>query len=228
MTNPSFSFYFVTFIDILGFSLMVKNDCEANDKNEYLSKLFKIHNNTKRLKRRKSLKIFQFSDSIIITSPYDKSFFKKYLSIIAKTQIDLFHEGILTRGGISFGKHFEREDFIFSNGLIDAFFLEQKKAINPRIVVSNDLINLIYPNKLLPRDVPILKENDEEFFLDYFKIGSPDRIKLILEKKLNESKSKNLSVRNKIDWLINYFNFKFPQSKIHLNSRFLNLDNPIY
>jgi hypothetical protein len=64
----------------------------------------------------------------------------------------LLMHNIYVRGGVSLGFHFENENTIFSKGLLNAHSIETKRALYPRIVVDNELINKI---KLLIRDRPI-------------------------------------------------------------------------
>jgi hypothetical protein len=137
--------HFVAFLDILGFSNMVKFDFESSSQYKtYLNKLFQIYNYTSKLHDSNlDLNVMQFSDSIVLSVPFSKEFFSSFISVIAKYQYDLFCEGILCRGGIAYGKHFFQEGFLFSNGLIDAYKIESETAKHPRIVVSTDLIELI-------------------------------------------------------------------------------------
>jgi hypothetical protein len=223
-------FYFISFIDILGFSNMVKSDFESSSKNmTYIKKLFNIYNYTSNLKESiLGLKIIQFSDSVVLSVPYSEELFSQFISIIAKYQYDLFCEGILCRGGIAYGKHFLHEGFVFSNGLIDAYRIESDVAKYPRIVVSDDLINLIYKNGEIDKSVPLIKENDGLFFVDFLEgrdlIASSENLKSILDM----NKSSSVSIKEKQRWLTEYFDFKASQSNVLVNNfgqpRFLKLN----
>ena len=80
-TYSSLEFYFVAFLDLLGFSDMVKFDCESPSGSElYMKKLFDIHEQT--LKNHKSntgLEIVQFSDSIVLAMPFFKDNFQSFI-----------------------------------------------------------------------------------------------------------------------------------------------------
>lgn len=207
-------FHFIAFLDILGFSNMVKSDFESPFQNKtFFTKLFKIYNYTSSLHESSmGLSIIQFSDSIVLSVPFSEDVFSQFLSVIATYQYDLFREGIICRGGIAYGKHFLQESFLFSNGLIEAYRIESEIARYPRIVVSTDLIDLIYKNGETDKNIPLIKENDGLFFVDFLKdmdlVESSTYLKLILD----SNKSSNVSVKEKHRWLTEYFDYKVSES----------------
>lgn len=207
-------FHFIAFLDILGFSNMVKSDFESPSQNKtFCNKLFKIYNYTSSLHESSmGLNIIQFSDSIVLSVPFSEETFSQFLSVIAKYQYDLFCEGIICRGGIAYGKHFFKEGFLFSNGLIEAYRIESEIAKYPRIVVSTDLIELIYKNGDIDKDIPLLKENDGLFFVDFLEDRDLIESSIYLESMLNTSKSSNVSVKEKQRWLTEYFDSKVSES----------------
>lgn len=161
--------HFVAFIDLLGFSDMVKHDCENPEHaHKYIDKLKNTHNSTKELKDKiENLQLIQFSDSIVLALPFHKENFSKFSKLVSDYQYSLLSSGILCRGGISYGMHHFEDDFLFSNGLIHAYLIEKDTSKTPRIVVSSDLIDLIYPEKQdIPREL-MIKENDGTYFLNY-------------------------------------------------------------
>ena len=69
---------------------------------------------------------------------------------------------------------------IYSEGLINAYNLEIKKAIYPRIVIDEKVINWINENTILAKIINkfILKSSDGICFLDYLellKVRRPDQ-----------------------------------------------------
>ena len=193
---------------------MVKSDCESpNNSEKYMDNLFEIYEHTKNLQNvRSELDIIQFSDSIVLTMPFSKDQFPFFIQIISKFQYDLFCKGIICRGGIAYGKHFAKEGFLFSAGLINAYNIEREIARYPRIVVSNDLIELIYKNGIFVEDVQLLREYDNAFFVDFLENTdlneAADKLNLILEK----NEPTNTSIKEKQRWLSEYFDFKASQS----------------
>ncbi len=191
---------------------MVKHDCESANSNEFLIKLFDSYKSTKELNvDNPRFDLMQFSDSIVFSMPYLKENFPIFVRIISNFQYDLFKQGLTCRGGVAYGKHFSNDGFVFSNGLIEAYKLETEHAKYPRILVSNDLLDLIYIEPEAD-DIPLLREDDNEVFVDYFDNNDLAEIKRHLEIILDEVPSINPSLKEKRKWLKEYFDFKRDQS----------------
>lgn len=214
--------HIVAFIDLLGFSSMVSHDCEKPEgEQKYISKLFDIHKKTKEISTDlPGMSLTQFSDSVVLSVPYSVDNFNSICQIISEFQYDLLCSGILCRGGVSYGKHFSTEDFLFSHGLIDAYNIESKLAINPRVVISKALIELVFGNISQVDSELLIKESDGLFFLGYLNGHSADENKNSLEQVLPDQLSENPSIRAKQIWLIDYFNNKYPENKIRESNRF--------
>ncbi|WNY28970.1 hypothetical protein MmiEs2_11830 [Methanimicrococcus stummii] len=202
--------HFVAYIDILGFTDMVKNDFLINPKNPlYITKLYDFHKSMQSLITNESEDIgfIQFSDSIVISTEYDKSKFVNFVKLISKFQYDLFCEGIFCRGGIAYGKHFFENNFMYSHGLIEAYIIENEISINPKIVISSDLFELLYPYNNVDSNLCVLKDEDGTIFIDYLKnYDSADCDKILSAVTLR--KNTNPKVISKYRWLNRYINFK--------------------
>lgn len=220
--NLSLKTHIVAFIDLLGFSSMVSHDCEKPDgEQKYISNLFDIHTKTKEISASlPGMSLTQFSDSVVLSVPYSVDNFSSLCEIISNFQYALLCSGILCRGGISYGKHFSTEDFLFSHGLIDAYNIESKLALNPRVVISKALIELVFGSAGNVNSELILEENDGLFFLGYLNGESAADNLVVLENILPEKLSENPSIRAKQIWLIDYFNNKYPENKIRESRRF--------
>ena len=216
--------HIVAFIDLLGFSAMVSHDCEKPDgEQKYISKLFDIYKRTKEISLGlPGMSVTQFSDSVVLSIPYSEDNFTSICKIISDFQYELLKSGILCRGGISYGKHFSTEDFLFSNGLIDAYHIESKLAQNPRVVISKSLIDLVFGSGNNIESQIIIKENDGLYFLDFLNGKTIDENKEALEKVLPHKLSENPSIRSKHLWVIGYFNSKYPNNIIREENRFSN------
>jgi hypothetical protein len=214
--------HIVAFIDLLGFSSMVSHDCEKPDgEQKYISKLFEVHKKTKEISTHlPGMALTQFSDSVVLSVPYSTDNFHSMCKIISDFQYDLLCSGILCRGGVAYGKHFSTEDFLFSHGLIDAYGIESKLALNPRVVISKALVELVYGNTCDANSEMLIKENDGLFFLNYLNADSLEKNRSILERVLPQQLSENPSIRAKQIWLIDYFNCKYPENKIRETARF--------
>lgn len=214
--------HIVAFIDLLGFSSMVSHDCEKPEgEQKYISKLYDIHKKTKEISARlPGMTLTQFSDSVVLSVPYSVDNFSSICQIISSYQYDLLCSGILCRGGVSYGKHFSTEDFLFSHGLIDAYNIESKLALNPRVVISKALIELVFGSVVNVNDQLLLEESDGLFFLGYFNGETIAENQRALEKILPDKLSENPSIRAKQIWLIDYFNSQYPENKIRESHRF--------
>ncbi|WP_455806973.1 hypothetical protein [Pseudomonas fluorescens] len=198
--------HFVAFLDILGFKALVDMEVRSGS-GEHLEKLLRCHQKCAEIfKPDPSLSIIQFSDSIVISRPYDASQFVPFVTSIAEYQRYLLDEKLLCRGGVAVNQHFTNGTFTFSAGLIDAYNVESKSARYPRVVIAPDVIDLIFPDS--SPSVEIVKEDDGLYFIDY--IGATkDRKPRLLKKAIREivdslKTSENSSIREKGIWLANY------------------------
>lgn len=163
----------VAFIDILGFKEIIKQSERNNEKIQLLYQTLQFLKkrespdkwNLKFIEieedaQKRGLKSFEienltmcncFSDSIVVSV---KSNFNN-INELASTLIanlayigaHLITEGILIRGGITYGKLIHLDNgIILGQALIDAYQLETNSAKYPRILLSNQLIQkLNYP-----------------------------------------------------------------------------------
>ncbi|MCV2216943.1 hypothetical protein [Thauera sp. Sel9] len=207
--------HFVAFIDVLGFSDMVRHDCESSDSPKYLDILYKAHNRASLIFGKDlDAGLIQFSDSVVFSRPFDLSEFSGFLSAIAEWQKGLLMDGLLCRGGVTFGKHFVKDRFMFSKGMIEAYQLESLQARYPRIVVSDNLLELANPT-IDASKLQILHEEDGLAFVDYLVAKSPDETEALVSrvKALIEGTSTaSASVQEKMRWLARYSDFKFESS----------------
>lgn len=207
---------FVAFIDLLGFSDMVKKDLEApNGTEKYMERLYRIHQETVKLSQESiQLDVVQFSDSIILATEFKKENFREFLWIISKYQFDLFSRGILARGGVAYGRHFYENGFLYSLGLIEAYRIENKIAKNPRIIVSNDLLQLLYEDEDEFTNLPLHQENDGLWFIDYLHHCREEGIEKYMEIIKFGIDNDNVAVREKYIWLCDYAKFKYPEATL--------------
>jgi hypothetical protein len=192
---------------------MVKHDCESANSIDFLKKLFNSYKLTKELKASDpNFDLMQFSDSIVFSMQYSKERFPIFIKIISNFQYELFKQGLTCRGGVAYGKHFLNEGFLFSNGLIEAYKLEKNYAKYPRILVSNDLLELIYTEPET-QCVPLLRENENEVFIDYFYNNDLNEIQEYLRYILENTPTNTPSLKEKLKWLKEYFDFKIVQNR---------------
>lgn len=207
--------HFVAFIDILGFSAMVQSDCESFEAPKYLELLYSAHVRANALFAKDlDATLIQFSDSIVLSRPFDMSELKGFLETIAKWQRMLLLDGLLCRGGITFGKHFSKEKFLFSKAMIDAYHLESSKARYPRIIISEDLLQLAKTSVSLD-ELPLTHQDDGAAFVDFLTIdesASADAIVAAVSVIREKTKDEPSAVQEKINWLMRYTDHKFNSS----------------
>lgn len=207
---PELKQHFVAFLDILGFSQMVQAGGKVGDDN--LQKLYRCHQGAAAIfAGDASCSITQFSDSIVLSKPYSENEFKWFVEAIGNYQRLLLNEGLLCRGGIAVNTHFSNNSFTFSAGLIDAYRIESERARYPRIVVSQDLLDLVFPAGSAKIPSYLSEEDDGLVFVDYLwitKAKSPAKMNKNIENLVRElGESPSASVREKGRWLASYSDF---------------------
>lgn len=153
----------VAFLDILGYKAFINSYINGNNSNiiqiieEAMEEAIKIAKSYGNINPTIMISLKQFSDcsciSIQDSSNDHKDPEEQYLAQIIfmllalrSFQIELLDSKIskiYIRGGLSFGFHKETSNIIFSEGLVKAYELESEKAIYPRIILDEELANLI-------------------------------------------------------------------------------------
>lgn len=148
---------FVCFLDILGFTEMIEeyeNDMTStilqDIQEAFKSSMQVIENDNQPNKEMiKHLKYQLFSDCVSISIPYfDReddflSNFNLISAFIRGFQLTMMTKGFFVRGGLSIGSFYSDNHMIFSKGLVNAYHIESKKAIYPRVMVDKQILNKI-------------------------------------------------------------------------------------
>lgn len=128
---------FFAFLDILGYKALIeKHGAEAP------KFIFKIVANAYQFHRSsyESVKVKVLSDSILIWSTIDHPIgFWNVLNVTDMLRGSFLKEGLLIRGGLSFGDNFIHSDIIISPALISSYQLEQQ-AVYPRIIIDDSAL----------------------------------------------------------------------------------------
>lgn len=150
--GPKYSTAFVTFIDILGFKELVVKQ-KAEKLNSILDKMCFFFTSQSQQRREpycleKHLPmILQFSDSIVRIQPVTTSdqetsvldFFVGELEALLLAQGNLICNGVLIRGGLTYGEVCVHKDRIFGPAFMRAYQIESSLARYPRIVIDDAL-----------------------------------------------------------------------------------------
>lgn len=141
----------VAYIDILGFKDMIDNNSHLpvfalRFIKRFINNYYHSNNeHNNEVDADEFLpKATMFSDSIVISQPIAEVNYLLFINLIAQLQYGLFTKGILIRGGISCGKLYHDENYLFGKGLIKAYLFESSYADYPRIVIDYNLIEEIH------------------------------------------------------------------------------------
>lgn len=226
----------VTFIDILGFSSLVRH--KTSDEIEKLLGLAEENSRTDKMVAeyagRRSL---SFSDTIITTCPLEGPhgplrhglLFDEIMEVIF-LQADMINRGsTFLRGAMTVGDVYHDDTKIFGPGLIDAYEMESKLSNFPRVVIDPKIL-LEYEDTPALRSLDndpdedlkyvqslICQDSDGLWFIDYLRgmVGNFDEPEFLLvylknhkELILNRATENQRlnSIALKYNWLATYHN----------------------
>lgn len=212
--------YYCAFIDILGY----KDKAERFFKGEFnlegrfnraLANATSIMRLSALLVDASKVKIKFFSDSIILLLPKSEKPQDELFSIInfcAILSAHLSFEDLFVRGGISHGHHRESQNdsnttFLASIALQKAYLLEKEHAINPRILVDQELVTQLGASKHLL----IVKESDEHFvhFAPHIINSEGQNTNEVLKEMQDIKKAREhvtgLREKEKYTWILDYY-----------------------
>lgn len=116
------------------------------------------------IKTHQPIEITQFSDSLVLScKAEDGATSILLLEFIAKLMLGAFQHGFLLRGGITLGLLSHQEGGpLFGPAFIEAYALESKYALWPRIIVDKTVVDLLVRTvQDLPKPKPI-----DQLFVD--------------------------------------------------------------
>jgi hypothetical protein len=176
----------VLFIDLLGFSetayraepkmqsnVLALLTSIASLKSDFVSSATKTDNGTTHNVRPS---VSTFSDHIVasyslarIEADNDRTrsfiIFAHLQDLIGRIAVAALSMGFLVRGGIATGNLFHSGGVVFGEALIEAVTLEARTAIYPRVVASDQSIELFGPSK----NFCMVKDFDGIFCVDYYR-----------------------------------------------------------
>lgn len=210
---------FVAFIDILGFSNLIKNIKSEETFNRILKILTAAKNEekfdsfkNKETLKNFSLKILSISDSIIITVPHSPERLYLLIRYLLFVQRSLLILNITVRGFVAKGKVYNKKGILFGEGYLKAYEGEKglsKKGCPAQIVFDEDI--MIQRHFIKFCESKLLKRGDCGYFLDYassFKKNDDDSSYLKVLTFINEQikvYSSDEKILSKYQWLKSYF-----------------------
>jgi len=163
-----------------------------------------------------------FSDNAALFVRSESTFFKdlalpSVVIVAALMQLELALEGRFLRGGIARGPFHASDDFIYGKPLVDAYVLESKHAVVPRILVCDSLADTLdehawtgFIDTCTARD-----GDDDRVFLDYLGVLRDPQSKHDPETTLRRhrdavkahlSREYKESIADKYRWVARYHN----------------------
>jgi hypothetical protein len=218
----------ICFLDILGFSEHVENTINQDgiDNEEYINNIndgfeaIRFYLDVDNPEAFGDTKATQFSDSVVISFPINEEsgVFHTLLDVMF-VQMNLIIYGLLCRGAITKGKLIHTEKLLFGPALINAYQLESKAALYPRVILDKDIIEIgmsahaSHHFKRHERDsiMSLLsKDTDGMYFVDYITKGQgamdepddyPDYLHRLRNIIANGLEKMNPSIRIKYQWM---------------------------
>ncbi len=179
----------VAFLDLLGFSEVSKQEINNGNGNHLLSKLLSVLRKAaknsihppKGLKPIKGMKnpyaFKMFTDNIVIGFPIHGDAEHELghtFYMVALYQLNMAVEGFFVRGGLDVGLHYMDNEIVFGDALIETYNMENKKAIYPRVILSEN-VNVLLQKHLryyaepfdAPQNIYVAKDSDGHLFINY-------------------------------------------------------------
>lgn len=139
----------VAFIDVLGFSSMVaatsKNQKRLQNLTSALNSFYNLIWEWEADGVKSSFAFTQFSDSIVVSAIADTVDSFDMLLQVMRGIVKLVSDyGIIVRGGIAQGQLIHDENMLIGPAMVEAYDLESKKALYPRIIIDEKLKNYFF------------------------------------------------------------------------------------
>lgn len=138
---------FVAFLDVLGFKQMIKSQ-DPTQINQYFGIVDSAIKHLKSIPSKKNIDSIVISDSIILSAPctdsneYNLERLRQLCIAIGLIQQSLAIKGIWLRGAICYGDTYfdSMNSQIVGPAYVEAYLLEEKLAVNPRVILDSKLI----------------------------------------------------------------------------------------
>jgi hypothetical protein len=163
----------VAFIDILGWRKVVEDSVNSPDlRQKLLNAIWALGVQSKKDVEDdtsdwpSSDRATQFSDSVVISIPYSgHRDLLRLIRQITSYQHSMLFAGFFLRGGITVGPLYHQGSLVFGPALNEAYALECKHAVHPRVIVAKSLITQVEKAaRLLPRHWPFIILDDDGFY----------------------------------------------------------------
>lgn len=201
----------IFFGDVLGFKDMIK-ESEQQRVNSMLTANINNYLDAVKLDLaayHQKVKVTIISDSVIISALKDDA--DEFFKVVAKIYCDYYGLDFILRGAITYGKLYH-EGNIFGSGYIEAYRLESKEAITPRIIIDEKVLQYTQLNYYLIEGRDFKSFDAFRYYLD--NNGEVDTVTVnywlkTIERYINEvhkndrvKKSKKRKMLSGLRWLL--------------------------
>lgn len=132
----------VAFLDILGFSDVIMRGGSETEISQLFGALKKRAEEVDGLSLSGRMQLSVFSDSIVVSEEYLGGFGAERIAGYATyLATEILARGFLVRGGVCVGPLYHRDGTVFGPALIEAYNMESRTAIYPRIIVSESFVD---------------------------------------------------------------------------------------
>ena len=201
----------IFFGDVLGFKDMIE-ESEQQRVNSMLTANINNYLDAVKLDLaayHQKVKVTIISDSVIISALKDDA--DEFFKVVAKIYCDYYGLDFILRGAITYGKLYH-EGNIFGSGYIEAYRLESKEAITPRIIIDEKVLQYTQLNNYLIEGRDFKSFDAFRYYLD--NNGEVDTVTVnywlkTIERYINEvhkndrvKKSKKRKMLSGLRWLL--------------------------
>lgn len=217
------------FVDILGFRSQIQQtlDKEGKDVGSSIGNIADAILEIRELldidrpEENRGRAVTQFSDSIVISFPINATSEVFWtLNELLAIQINLVFRGMLCRGAVVEGKAIHSDKMVFGPALVEAYELESKAALFPRIILGDSLLEVAKSahahHHSAREEVKSIKsmlkrDSDGMWYIDYVTsaqgelddpdFGYPSYLNQLSDIVTSGMKSKDIPVRLKYQWI---------------------------
>ena len=230
---PAHRLSYCAFLDVLGFSARTRASYLDKTHDALLREFHEIFGELiAELKDQTTyspLYYKSFSDNVLLAVPkYSHEMESEFGNILIATseyQFKMALKGFFVRGGLSVGPLFVDDNSVYGEALIAAYELESKVAVNPIVVLSDDVAEIVnahlkfYAPGVAPHRRLLLINSDGRYFINYLDeciLDTYDGWELDVESlaqhrdRIQHSLAKYVeqpAVFSKFSWLASYHNY---------------------
>ncbi len=208
-TNLATSRYCVAYLDILGGKNKIIND----KNNVFLNTLNMVFQDaikeTKFLFRKEDVITRILSDNILFAMRLEDNDSKiedkisYFLNITANTILEALRYGFLMRGAITIGDFFHNEILVYGKALVYAVEMEEKNAIYPRVIATDEI------QQLAPQYFTDSSDGLHVFNYLIYAVEPGDSCTIMANLLKMLKGCPNKKAEQKIRWAISYFNYYY-------------------